>query len=629
MRRLISLVFKICLGVTLVYYVGVNGFLMTPYAGKLMMMAPDIVQLRYSRAYSLVPFHIVAEDLRISVQDPAVQVYISADVASGDIYPWTLLNNTFYATNLKGEGLVFRLRERLDDEKIKPETAALMPPIPGYDSIALSPVPPPAKPLRVRLGSLHVTNLSEVWINEMKFDGRIDVDGSFEFEAFKFVEVPGVELNNVALQLTRAGKPMVKISSLVLKASLDEVSLVKVDTEKMLNGITASIAMQAQTQNIGFINSMIHDPDLLLQEGSGKVTLDLSLRDGAFQDGSTVAFDTSRVVMQLPFFELAGRAAIRGEVKKGTTFFNVRVPELVGIQRKDSKKAFTATNLDIEGSTAAQLLKISYANLDLALERGQLHDLRVLNSFIPEGTGMHITSGGGVLTGKFSLSTRTHHGKGAFDLEGNQMALKNRSATVTGHATVHGQINDVNIDTGAMDISGSTIGLNDIGVWADGAVYRDVWVKLAADPCTAAPKGAVKWATKMSMTFSNLQPVLAMVAANAPVPGALKSFADVPNVRFATELTVHEKDIEIRKLRVDSSKLQIDGDLRLSESGESAAQAGKLYPWGALLVKVRALTAGVDLQGTVVRPILGDPDGWYTKYRAEHPTPATKTAAAL
>ena len=347
MRRLISLVFKICLGVTLVYYVGVNGFLMTPYAGKLMMMAPDIVQLRYSRAYSLVPFHIVAEDLRISVQDPAVQVYISADVASGDIYPWTLLNNTFYATNLKGEGLVFRLRERLDDEKIKPETAALMPPIPGYDSIALSPVPPPAKPLRVRLGSLHVTNLSEVWINEMKFDGRIDVDGSFEFEAFKFVEVPGVELNNVALQLTRAGKPMVKISSLVLKASLDEVSLVKVDTEKMLNGITASIAMQAQTQNIGFINSMIHDPDLILQEGSGKVTLDLSLRDGAFQDGSTVAFDTSRVVMQLPFFELAGRAAIRGEVKKGTTFFNVRVPELVGIQRKDSKKAFTATNIGL------------------------------------------------------------------------------------------------------------------------------------------------------------------------------------------------------------------------------------------------------------------------------------------
>ena len=629
MRRLVKFIIKFCLGVTLAYYVGVNGFLMTPYAGKLMMMAPDIVQLHYSHAYSLIPFHIETTDLRIAVQDPFIQLYISADTASGDIYPWTLFANTFYASNLKGDGLVFRLRQRLDEDKITPEVMANEPPIPGYDSIAKSDVPAPAKPLRVHLSSLEVTNLHEVWIDELRLDGHIDVNGAFAFEAFKDLAVDNAELNNVSGRLMRGTKRVARIESLKVKAKLAETSLESPDTEAMVKGISAVVALEASIDNANFVNSFLGaGSDVKIEEGGGKLVLNVSLENGVFQEDTSLAFDTTKVVVQVPFFEVAGHAAVRGSVKKGNTIFTVQVPELVGLQRKDSTKAFTAKNIAVTGVTTAELLKISYLNLDLALERGQLNDLTILNNFMPEGTGLQLSSGGGVVTAKGSFSTRTRHAKAIFELDANQMALKNRSATLTGHAKIHGQLNDFNIDTGAMDISGSTIALNDVGVWANGAVYRDVWLKLAADPCVAAPKGNVKWASKLSMTFSNLQPVLAMVSANAPVPGVLQAFADVPNVRVATELTVHAKDVEIRKLRVDSSKLQIDGEMRLAESGESTAQNGKLYPWGALLVKVRSLTAGVDMQGSMVRPILGDPEGWYAKYKAEHPTP-TKTASAL
>jgi hypothetical protein len=140
-----------------------------------------------------------------------------------------------------------------------------------------------------------------------------------------------------------------------------------------------------------------------------------------------------------------------------------------------------------------------------------------------------------------------------------------------------------------------------------------------------APKGATKWSAKVSMTMSNLQPVLSMVSANVPLPGILKPFANVPNVRAATEIAVRSKDIEVRKIRVDSSKLQVDGDLRLAPSGETGLPEAALYPWGAILVKLHGLEVGVDLQGSLVRPILGDAQGWYSKYLAEHPAPA-KTA---
>ncbi len=616
-----SFVFKICFAVTALYYVGLNGFLFSPWAGKLMKIAPEAVQISYSQAYTIIPFRIEVDDLRISIQDPLMHMYISADHAGGSIYPWTLIKHQFFATNLRGEGVVFRMRMREDAKNITPAMMAMMPPIPGYPSMEKGePLDPRIKPLGVELTHLVVKNLHQVWINEFNFDGHIDVDGGFALEALKSLRLDHTALTNIKGTLTRAKKHFASIDEMKLEASLPEISLEKPDLLPMLTALDVKLSVNGKMTNATFLNAYLRDvPAIHIDEGGGTLALTASVEKGIFGEDSKLTLDTSRLIVQMPYLEVVGRGSIRWQVKKGTSYFSVHVPEVVALSRKDQKKTFTGTNFDLNATTTAEISKMNYLNLDVAIEKGKAVDLQWLNTFIPDGAGIHIAGGQGTLTGKLAVSTRTRKAKGSLEIEGNQLSIKNRSATLIGHAKIHGEIRELNIDTGAMDISGSSIALSDVGVWADGDTHRGFWLKLVADPCIANPLGATKWSTKLLLDFQNLQPVLSMVSANAPIPGVLKAFADVPNVRVSSEVIVRAKEIDIRKLRVDSSKVQVDGEFKLQESGELAASESKLYPWGAMLVKVRALSAGVDFQGPMVRPILGDPQGWYTKYRADHP----------
>src|SRR5690349_6133812 len=119
MRGFLKFVVRVTVLVVALYYVGVNGFLSSPLADKVMTMTPHIAQIHYGQAYSLVPFRVVIDDLRLSVQDPNIQLYVSADHAEADIYPWSFLHNRFYATNVKGDGVVFRIRERVQPGQVK------------------------------------------------------------------------------------------------------------------------------------------------------------------------------------------------------------------------------------------------------------------------------------------------------------------------------------------------------------------------------------------------------------------------------------------------------------------------------------------------------------------------------
>ena len=393
MRRLISILFKLCLGVVALYYIGVNGFLMSPLAAKVMTIAPEIAQIRYGQAYTLIPFRIVVEDLELSVQDPSIQMFISADHAEGTIYPWTLVGNRFFAKDLQGDGVVFRLRERLDKKKATPATVALMPVIPGYESIEKDEEDhSDIKPLAVELQNLDVNNLLQVWVNEFQFDGHVNVHGGFFLEALKTLQVNETELNEVRGDLRRANKIMARIEQAKVAVKLDEISIEAIDSDKLLAAVDATLSMKAHIQNASFLNAYLRQvPQVHIEEGGGVMTLALSIENGVFFEDSNLSLDTSKVVVQLPYFDMVGRSAIHWRVKKGTSHFTVHVPEVLGLNKQDGKRAFTGTNFDLAATTPADLSKMTYLNLDVALEKGKAGDLSFLNDFIPEGTGLHIS----------------------------------------------------------------------------------------------------------------------------------------------------------------------------------------------------------------------------------------------
>ena len=196
---------------------------------------------------------------------------------------------------------------------------------------------------------------------------------------------------------------------------------------------------------------------------------------------------------------------------------------------------------------------------------------------------------------------------GVLDLTASDVTVKNRSATINGKLLVHGLLNSLNANTGAMDLSGSTIAIEGATLQAQGRTWPKLWLRAAADPCLLSPKGDIVWSTKLAVGSSNLQPLLAIVSANAPLPGVLGMFTDSPNVKLEATMLVRADRIELPKLSLTSQNVRVEGALTLRES---SANDPRLEPWGAVVAHAGALSAGVQLDGPKISVVLGDLQRW-------------------
>ena len=234
----------------------------------------------------------------------------------------------------------------------------------------------------------------------------------------------------------------------------------------------------------------------------------------------------------------------------------------------------------------------------LTLAGGRVKKLTALNQFIPEGAGVRLTGGEGAVEGQLRLDAAPARGKGSLELTASDVTVKNRSATVSGRLVVHGEVRALDLRSGALDLSGSTVALEDATLTRDGKRWP-VWVRAVAEPCLLTPRAKVRWAATLSVGASNLQPLLAIVSANVPVPKALSLLTNSPNVRAEAKLVVKEDGVELPRLLLTSQSVRVEGALSLREAKDE-----RLEPWGNLLLQLGVLKAGLQLEGPRVSVVL-------------------------
>lgn len=604
-----------CLAVVLLASIAVNVALATPLADYLMNLQPDLVRIHYTRAYSPWPFHVVVDGFTLSVQDPNVQVFVSADHVTGDIVPLTLLSYRFLAKHVKGEGVVFRIRGRT-----KPGDGMVLtdlPPIPGYDDPASDGSPLPLHPIAVELLDLNVRDLREVWVNQYHVEGAFDLNGGFYYKPFELLRIDETHFTRGAGSLSLGHQPLATIEGLLVNASLEQTSLVNAGPT-VLNNLTTFVSLEAQLHDATLINPYLRAVgNVRLEEGGGRLSLNAAVEKGVLREESVASLDTSRVVVHLPKFDIAGKGSLRWRVHDQESWFNVQVPEFSFSQHSDNKPVLKGGSFRLLAGSSSQLSSFADVKIELKLEKAHANDLSFLDPLIPDGTGVRIVSGEGTVNGALSMGAKSRIAHGTLDIEGQRLVIRNRAATLTGHAKIHGEVVAFNLDTGEFNLSGSNLLLNDVSVVTGTSVANGFWLTFLADPCLYTPQKDLKWAANLGLTFQNLQPVLAIVSANVPLPDILKPFADEPGVKASANFSVRADSVSLTQLRLDSPRIQVMGEVRLLEE-KTKTPPPRLLPWGAVLVKVRNLAVGIDLQGTEVKPMLIEPDRWFTDWRAKH-----------
>src|SRR4051812_36122920 len=175
-------------GFELVYLVGANVFLnfgLLPLAFE----STDQVKATVSSGWSVWPGRVHVRNLRLIFKDQNVQFSVDMVSASMVVHLSELARHRFHGSHLRGEGVSYRMRHRVDPwSKHEPSVAAL-PPIPEFSSPPVFEARVPERDLsdaEYNLWTVHFDDIdaqvSEVWVQAFRYVGKGRVRGQFQLK---------------------------------------------------------------------------------------------------------------------------------------------------------------------------------------------------------------------------------------------------------------------------------------------------------------------------------------------------------------------------------------------------------------------------------------------------------------
>lgn len=173
-------------GLELIYLVGANLFLNMGWLPHAFESTND-VKATISGGWSIVPGYAHVRNLRFIFHDHNVQFSLDMPRASLFVHLSELPRKVFHASHLRGEGVVYRMRHRVDPLKKHDPDVGTYPPIPEYETPAVFEARVPERPLsdaEYNLWTVHIDDVdarvAEVWVQAFRYRGKGRVRGQFQ-----------------------------------------------------------------------------------------------------------------------------------------------------------------------------------------------------------------------------------------------------------------------------------------------------------------------------------------------------------------------------------------------------------------------------------------------------------------
>ncbi len=611
------------------YIFAVNAFLASSLAMRLMNSSPNDAGVSYDSARSYFPFRVSVRNLKLNVEDSNVQVYVSADWAQCDVSLLGIVRKGAYLSRVRGDGLILRIRQQLLPHDLARDKITKLPDIPGFPSpLKTHPNMPVTDAhydmVTVSLTDIDVTNLREVWIDEYRFEGHIDIHGGFFYKPLRLLRLDASTINIVEGTL-HFGEPAVAKN---IRAKINvKVPTINVENLKRdaLRGFDADIDLKTDISSVEFLNFYLKDvPMVRLEEGAGSLAVKLKMEKGLIKKGSEINLDSKRVTVRMPYFFASGAAAIRWLADNQKAKLNVALKDIAITQESDQKIVLSGPQFNVlANSTGLDVAKPLDLDVVLDLPEGDAKDLSFLNEYIPPGAGVRIDKGSGVIQGNLEISAKAQHAQGALSIKAKDIVVQNKGARLSGRLDLEGVLKDLDLKTNETDLSGSRFALDDVTVAMDNAQKdTNFWLRLDVEHCKLIPKNAPKkselrWQTKINLAMKNLQPIMHIISANLTVPWVAQAFSNWSDIKAHTELTVREKSITLRDLYAESGALHVKGNLEIKEI-PGKAKPPLQQPFGSVLVELGQLKIGIDLEGQKTSAVLFGADKWFEAQKTAH-----------
>jgi hypothetical protein len=619
--RALRIVALVVVALELGYVLVANVVLKTGLIERFVNDEPQDLQVSFEKAWTIFPGRLHVQNFALRLQDENVQVWLRIPQARLRVKLGELLVRRFHVSDLKAEGLSFRIRGKISALESETRRARAFPPIEGFSDPPLALYEPAEAGTGAEKWTIEIEGvdaaIKELWLFEYRYLGEGRGTGGFRLKPTDRLRVDSSTVELAPGTLTLGEKTVVAghVGGRV-ECRVDDFELRNYRGLHVFQRISGKGLLTAQLADTRFSDVYFGPPaGVAIKDGAGPLALDVQLDHGTLMPGSRLTYDTGAIELQTPPYRFIGDAALEASVIGKGAASSARVVLSGKRVSVHGKRAYARTEAAIVSEPRVQLdstasrvdgdWSMQHASFDSASVT--LDDIRLLNALL--GADGPVKFGGGALGG---------HARAEITSEGWLLGKVDIAARAT-ELTILDKV--VVRTTGTLESElrqdlardgGRLVGLkavfepvsikNAAGSSGNGRLQIDDGIVLYED---LAPHG-IK--ATLRARFPETEPVLAAFGVKlGGVPKLATALTDLSDLRATA------------KLRHDSTVTEVhvlDARTRGAKSAGRWRREGK-HARGAFLVDTPLLQVGVtvDDDGASVSPFV--PDSWLEKKLSE------------
>lgn len=287
----------------------------------------DDLDVSFREPYTLFPGRVHLKDFELRLNDSSVQMLLAFDSATVDVALFELPKRTFHVEKLRGDDMVLRLREKIDDTPSDRRKARYYPPIEGFDGLPLkapqredSSDDDESESWVVRLEGIQTT-VSEIWVQNLRYVGPGKLSGGYRLHPKRRLRIgPASAQLGPGTLTVGARKPLLADLQGDIRVTVAPHDLDDGQGWAFFRHFSAQGTLRSRVEG-SLLAPMIDPATLSVERGRGSLVLKLDIDRGKMHHGSMARYRTQALTLLAPRVRVSGDTRVEAEVKpdgKGT-----------------------------------------------------------------------------------------------------------------------------------------------------------------------------------------------------------------------------------------------------------------------------------------------------------------------
>ncbi len=482
-------------GLWAIYLVGINVLVRTRMLRSALSADPEEMLVDYASAYSWVPGRVHVEGLTVRGSDSNVQWILGIDKCDFRFSPFDFLKRRFHASHVRGEGLTFRVRLRVDSAT--PDHLAALPPVPGFPEFPHrkpGPEPPPLTDAQYHLWSIQLDDVDardvrEIWTDTIRYSGELRVRGRWIFRPMRWLDVGPAVVDAETLDISYGSRALAR----GLKGSID-ATVYPFDLRghrglQILEEVSTTVRLRGLLRAAETLEALVPVSGLTFVRGEGPLDAFIRVDHGVLASGTKVSFESTETRTTSPKLTLEGPARVRFEVADASSRPVGRLDARGDGIRLFGQDGARGTLRSAAASVASSELALENAFGDVSFavdfDDAETPSLGLWTRSSDVGSGLATASG------HFEGDVPRQRANGTLDFAVDELALGSADDRVSANANGHIEVVDVSLPKQSLSLGPSHVYLKHVAAHLGSAQVSAKTLDVATELTASMPKQQV------------------------------------------------------------------------------------------------------------------------------------------